>query len=219
MSSVKQPPSFNPDNGDSYVDWKKDVKVWRSYTKDSRRRHGPAVYLSLEGDAREAIRAIDIDDLSDNYGFETFIAALDVVFLKDETTRAFCALKEFVEFRRQSGQNYSKFLLEFNHKYRELRKFNMTLVDGLIAYFLLAAANLSPEHERLVRATSKLEFEDMKDKLQRVFGEFTEGDETTNSGSLPIKGEDCFYTKDYNKKRGGYNSSGRGRGGRGGRGQ
>ena len=44
----------------------------------------------------------------------------------------------------------------------------MALVDGVQGYFLLVAANLTAEHERLVRATAKLEFEDIKDKLQRV---------------------------------------------------
>ena len=26
--SSKTPPLFNPDGGDSYVDWKRDIEVW-----------------------------------------------------------------------------------------------------------------------------------------------------------------------------------------------
>ena len=222
MSSLRHPPIFNPNGGDSYSDWKRDVEVWRNYTVDIKKRQGPAVYLSLEGDAREAIRAIAIEDLTKDDGFETIIKELDEVFLKDETTRAFCAVKDFVEYRRQSGQNFPKFLLEFNNKYRELKKFKMTLVDGVLAYFLLVAANLSAEHERLVRATSQLSYDDIKDKLQKIFGEFADGEEESNSGILPVKGEDCLYTKGYQRGKWRGNSAvrgvgaSRGRGGRGG---
>ena len=66
-----------------------------------------------------------------------------------------------------------------------------------------------------MRATAKLEFEDVKDKLQKVFGEFgdSEGD---GVGDLSIKEESCFYMKNSMQKeyssrnfgyRGGYRGS------------
>ena len=51
MSSLKQPPVFNPDGGDNYADWKNDLEVWCMLT-DGKINQGPAVYLSLQGDAR-----------------------------------------------------------------------------------------------------------------------------------------------------------------------
>ena len=53
-----------------------------------------------------------------------------------------------------------------------MKKYKLVLDDGLMAYFLLTAANLSHDHERLVRATASLNLDDMKDKLQKVFREF-----------------------------------------------
>ena len=61
------------------------------------------------------------------------------------------------------------------------------LDDGLMAYFLLTAANLSHDHERLVRATASLNSDDMKDKLQKVFGEFDGNDVDLQIGTLPVK--------------------------------
>eukprot|EP00794_Sanderia_malayensis_P014649 gene14649-16167_t len=114
----------------------------------------------------EAVRSLKVADLAQDDGLDILLAELDKVYLKEETTRAFCAVKAFVEFRRESGMNFTKFLVEFNNRYRELKKYKLDLNDGLCGYFLLASANLSADHERLVRATAKLSFED--DKLQKL---------------------------------------------------
>ena len=89
-----------------------------------------------------------------------------------------------------------------------MKKYKLVLDDGLMAYFLLTAANLSHDHERLVRATASSNSDDMKDKLQKVFGEFDGNDVDMQTGTLPVK-EECLFTKGYNWQR----SS---RGGRGG---
>ena len=46
----------------------------------------------------------------------------------------------------------------------------MTLPTGAKAYFLLEAANLTVDNERLARATAKLDYDDMKRQIQKVFG-------------------------------------------------
>ena len=61
-------------------------------------RHGPSVYSSLYGDAREAVYTVDPTELKVDDGFKKIIAALDAVYLTDENTCAFCAVKSFVEF-------------------------------------------------------------------------------------------------------------------------
>ena len=198
-SSFKQPPGFNPNGGDSYADWKNDIEIWKLFTKEDTKRQGPAVYLTLQGDARDAIRSMDKDEIAKENGVDLIIQELDKVYLKDETTRAFCAFKEFVEYRRQSGVSFSKFIVEWNQKYGEVKKHKLDLVDGVKGYFLLVAANLTSEHERLVRATAKLEFDDIKEKLQRVFGEFgdTLAADGTQEGSMPVKTEESLYTYNY----------------------
>ena len=203
MTSLKQPPVFNPDGGDTYIDWKNDVQVWCLLTDDKEKtKQGPAVYLSLQGDAREAVRSIELSELSKEDGVAKIFEELDKVYLKDETTRAFCAIKSFVEFRRDRCQSFAKFLVEFNTRYREVKKHNLNFDDGILAFFLLMAANLSEDHERLVRATATLNYDDVKDKLQKVFGEFDgRNDNEMIDSKLPVK-EECLYTKGYNQQRG-----------------
>eukprot|EP00794_Sanderia_malayensis_P006732 gene6732-7490_t len=67
MSSLKQPPTFDPSRGDCYADWKSDVEIWGVYTKSEKSRRGPAVYLSLVGDAREAVRSLKVADLAQDH--------------------------------------------------------------------------------------------------------------------------------------------------------
>ena len=54
--SAKHPPSFNPDMGDKYEHWKKDIEVWRLLADDKVKK-GPAVYLSLAGEASTSSEA------------------------------------------------------------------------------------------------------------------------------------------------------------------
>jgi hypothetical protein len=111
-SNPKAPPVFNPDEGDAYENWKVDVSVWQLFTKDGKKRQGPAVYLSLKGAARNAVRALKPAELAEDDGIDKIITTLDKVFQSDESTRSFHAFKEYVEYRRSSGVNYSNLIID-----------------------------------------------------------------------------------------------------------
>ena len=194
--SWKAPPTFNPDGGDSYLGWKHDLEVWKMYTKEEPKDQGLAVYGSLMGDARIAVRGIKVADLATDGGLKLVTDELDIVFMANKTTRAFCAFKEYVEYRRESGHSYAKFILEYSKRHRAVVEHEMILSDEVQAYFLLLAANIPTEHERLVRTTANLTLEDMKDKLQKVFGEVEANDGNNNDqGILPVKDESVFFTR------------------------
>ena len=106
MSNIKSHPIFNPDEHDNDCAWKNDVEVWKPFTKEEPRRQGPAVYLSLKGRAREAVRGISINDLKKDNDLEEIIRMLDEIFQIDETTRAYHAFKDYVEYRQTSDQNF-----------------------------------------------------------------------------------------------------------------
>ena len=196
--SSKHPPSFDPEK-DTYNEWKKDIEVW-SLLADEKVKKGPAVYLSLQGDARSAVRHLAPADLVQDDGVSLILRELDKVFVKDETARTFQAIRNVIEFRREAGQSFSKFMVEFQSRYREFETFGITVPDSLKAYFLIKAANLHEDHERLVRATAKMEFEDMKEQLNKVFGQYNEKDEV--EVALPIK-EECLYGAVGQQRRGG----------------
>lgn len=105
------------------------------YTKEEKFRQGAAVYLSLKGKARDVVRGLSTDTLKADDGVEKIIAELDKVFQTDKVTQAYCAFKDFADYRRSSGDGFSTFIVEFEKRHRELVKFDMALPTGVQAFF------------------------------------------------------------------------------------
>ena len=197
-SKLRDPPTFNPDEGDDYESWKKDISVWKLFSSDEKHKKqiGAALYLSLQGTARDAVRGLDAAELGTDTGYDKIIEVLDSVFKKDSATQAYCAFRDFVQYKRASGDSFAVFTIEFEKRYREVEKHKMSLPTGAKAYFLLEAANLTFDNERLARTTAKLEYDHMKTQIQKVFGD-TLGE---SSNALPIKSEEVLFTRGRNNR-------------------
>ena len=100
-SQIKAPPVFN--EKEDYLNGKNDLEVWKLFTDTGKKKMGPAVYLTLTGRAREAVRDLNPADIGKETGLDEIIVKLDAVYLKDENTHAYAAFKEFYEFKRASG--------------------------------------------------------------------------------------------------------------------
>ena len=196
MSNLKNPPAYNPEReGDDYASWKTDVEVWQMVSTLDKAKQGPALYLSLEGSARDKVRGIDKTILNSDEGVKEILRMLDEVYLKDQSTRAYCAFRDFVEYRRKSGQDFATFHVQFENLYREVEIHEMKLPTGAVAYFLLQAANLPEDNERLARVTSEMKYDTMKVQIQIVFGEAQSDGEV-----MPVKLEEVNYNKFYAQK-------------------
>ena len=165
MTDKTKPPVFSPEEDDDYLAWRNDIEVWKLLTSTSADKLGLGVYLALKGQARDVVRNIKPEELNKADGYKKIIDELDKVYMKDNTTQAFCAFKEFYEFKRSAGQNFSEFIVEYDQRYHKIEKYEMKLPEGVQAFFLLKAANLTVESEKLARATAKLEYADMREKL------------------------------------------------------
>ena len=124
IGSQKAPPVFNEE--EDYLNWKNDLEVWKLFT-DTEKKMGPAVYLTLTGHAREAVRDLKPADIGKETGLDGIIVKLDAVYLKDENTRAYVAFKEFYEFKRASGENFSEFIVKYEHLYHKLTQYKMII--------------------------------------------------------------------------------------------
>ena len=58
--------------------------------------------FSLQGTTLDAMKSIDVSVLNTQHGLEGLIRLLDAVYLKDSATQAYCAFRDFVEYRRSS---------------------------------------------------------------------------------------------------------------------
>ena len=160
---MKNPPNFDPEV-DDYVSWKADVTIWKMYTDTAQEKVGPAVYLSLQGKARDVVRNLDPNLIGAATGYKTITDELDKVYLSNESSRAFVAFKDLYEYRREGGQDWKAFIVEFEKRYHKVKTSLIgELSSGVQAFFLLMSANLPSESEKLARATANLDYTDMRD--------------------------------------------------------
>ena len=57
----KAPPTLGKDT--LYVNWKKEIKIWEAFTSVPEENCVPAIFMTLTGEAREAILNTDIEKL------------------------------------------------------------------------------------------------------------------------------------------------------------
>ena len=123
---------------------KNAIKVWQIFTEIKAKKKRPTVYLLFTERAREG--------------------------LKDINTRAYVAFKEFHKYNRHSGENFAHFLIRFEQLYSKL--VSMTLPEAVETDFLLSAANMSEDNEKLVVTTcSALDYTHMKKITMKIFGD------------------------------------------------
>ena len=70
------------------------------YTDLPKPHQGPALSLSLEGEAQDAALEIDEKEIPKDDGIDTIIKRLDRLYLKDLTVTKYKALEAFETFRR-----------------------------------------------------------------------------------------------------------------------
>ena len=156
------------------------------FTDLEKKQRGPAVFLSLTGRTRECVRPLGAEEISKETEVKSIIEQLDKIFLKDSDTRAYIAFKKLYNYRRMSGVNITDFVVQFDQLYHKLTQLDMKLPDDVSALFLLRAANVSKENEKLARATcKKLTYTDMhiKTTILKIFVD-PEGEDEAGSPAM-----------------------------------
>lgn len=189
-TDFKAPPSLNKDI--SYTKWKKELAIWQTFTSLDANKRAPAIFLTLQGQARDAVLEMDIDKLSSEDGVNELLKTLDVLYLKDECTLAYEAYDLFEKFIRPEDMNMIEYIIQFERLYNKAKSFKMEIHDGVLAYRLLNNANLSDTHKQLIRATvSEMSYKNMKDQINKIFASTSV---KQNNEAVKIKSEDAFYS-------------------------
>ena len=108
----KTPPSLSKCK--TYEDWLKLFKVCRCFTNLPVERQGPALVLSLEDEALDAVLEINDEDIAKENGVDAIIEHLNRLFKKDYTITKYQALEAFETFRRPASVSIQAFLNEFD---------------------------------------------------------------------------------------------------------
>ena len=171
-NNIKTPPALREDI--PYESWKKEINIWQRFNTLEKRKQALAIFLSLEGKAREVVLEIDIDNLDKDDGVERILTQLDKLYLKDKLQLAYQAYDNFEKFKRPTEMPISEFVVEFERLYNKAKAYEMILPDGILAYKFLNNANITDSHEKLIRATmTALSYNSMKEQLRKIFGDIS----------------------------------------------
>lgn len=140
VSNYKVPPKF--DVARPYECWRNEVGIWRFVTELDKKKQALAVVLGLEGRARETALEISVQDLNTDNGMETLLAKLDEVFLREEKDRAYEAYSYFDSISKDHTVSMADYIIDFEQRYNQMKKYNMTLPDAVLAFNLLDTACL-----------------------------------------------------------------------------
>ena len=216
---ISQPPLLSETS--DYEQWKKAIAMWEVCCKYDEAQRGPALALSLQGKAKDAVMELELAELQEKGGVEKILKTLDGLFLKDENQRMYVAMKTFEQYTRPKGTSLDNYINEFEKNHNRLKLHKIVFPDQFLAYRLLENANLEQSKNELIRTTiSTLSFKEMKTQLRKLEDIIVNASSSVNTGAV-IKSEpdDVYFSRSNNNGYRGGRGTGRGRGGfRGGRG-
>ena len=183
--------------------WLREIELWKCVTELDTKQQGPAIYLSLPCNIRQACIDITVSSLNSENGLKILLDKIKSLYAKDIHSLAYIAYDKFETFHRPVEMNIVDYLNEFERLYNQIKQYDMELPTGVLAYRVLKNANITHEKQQLVRATlNSLTYENMKKQLGAIYDSSFDSTSTQTTG---IK-EEVFYSKsdvknDYNKKR------------------
>lgn len=190
MSEKPKVPAFKV--GDDFYAWEKEVEVWQIVTALEETKQGAALYLALDGEAKDFCQGIPVADLKKDTGVQTVVDRIKELYGRDKDTIVYQALEDFETFQR-GDRDINSFINEFDNRYFKVKTHcKMEYPNEALAYKLLKACNLSDEDSKLARATTSLDFKKMKDHLKTVFGNGALDSRGGGESSLPIKVENMY---------------------------
>ena len=160
-TNIKAPPSLSKSS--SYNAWLKEIEIWQAFTDLDPNKQGPAIFLSLEGRAREAVLELQVKQIIDKDGVSKIINKLDELYLKDKTQSAYEAYDAFESFKRPDEMSIDEYINEFERLKSKTESYGSSLSSDVLAYRVLKSVNLSQQHEQLAKATiPELKYDLMK---------------------------------------------------------
>ena len=89
------------------------IDISRKFINLEPGKQGPAIVLSLQGEAQDAILELDTTVISGTDGVNKIIERLNRLYKKDELTEKYNALESFETYKRNSSTSIRDFLTEF----------------------------------------------------------------------------------------------------------
>ena len=86
---------------------------WKTFATIISAKQGPAIFITLEGKAREAILELDVTEISSEIGFKKITNKLSTVYAKDKVQTTYECYDRFGKFQRSQDMKISNFIIQF----------------------------------------------------------------------------------------------------------
>ena len=97
---------------------------------------------------------------------------MDKVFLRDDKDKAYEVYKNFDTLSKSENMSMSEYIVEFDKRYNQSKKYEITIPEAVLAFRLLDKANLTSSEKQLaLTASSDIKYATMKSALLRIFGD------------------------------------------------
>ena len=154
---------------DDFEEWLHETEIWQCLTDLDKKKQGPAIYLSLDDKIRKMCSDIQVKDLNSDDGVEILITKLKSLFPKDINQATFHAYEKFESFERPVDMNIIDFINEFERLYNNIKKYDMELPTGVLAYRLLKSVGISEDKQQARATLPSLTYDCMKKQLKAIY--------------------------------------------------
>lgn len=198
-----------PKLGDSYLMFKKEVRLWAATTNIEAKRQAGTIIFTLPDRAKEQAIEITLQHLQngkkvtvdgvekDLTGIDCLLEVLDGVYLEDVSKEKFKCYDKFRTLRREENQDVRDFILEFDKSLKQLREHGIDLPEPVIAYELLRGCNIEKnKYSIAVAIVGELTYENMKQTVRNIteISENQAQEPKSNTHSLKVvKEEESTY--------------------------
>ena len=108
------------------------VETYRQFTNLETGKQGPAIVLSLEGEAQDEVLELDKAMISGTGGVDKIIERWNRLYKKDELKEKYNALESFETYKRNSSTLIRDFVTEFQKYYHKTKSHGTIWSDDLL---------------------------------------------------------------------------------------
>ena len=196
LSALVLPPELK--DGSGYETYKKELAIWKLLKTCSATEAGPILFRSLNNNKRAKNAALELsaDEIGSDKGYDLIVAKLDKVYGQEDNQKICAVLEKFESFKRSPNMTMSQFTLDFERLHNRVKEYGITYPDGVLAYRMMKSANMSKDHEQLLRATiesGKWSYKAVQEQSRKIFNDITSV--TPDNPENVIKVEEPYFTR------------------------
>ena len=195
-----------PKLGDSYLLFKKEVKLWSATTLIEEKRQAGCIVFMLPQKAKSEAVEVPLEVLQNGRtdtvdgaevkksGLDCLLEVLDGIYLEDLAKEKFKTYDMFRKLSREGSQDVKEFISSFEKVVKQMEEHDIKLPQPVLAYELLRSCNVSDyKYSVAITMCGDLTYTNMKETIKKITT--MKDPESSHQRMIGVVKEDStFYT-------------------------